>query len=453
MKKLISTGLTAVLTISLLVSGMGTAAAAGAGKEIYTVNFKGNTLPSHVQKIIQDTGGSLVKSDAELAYVQAVSNDPQFLRNIRKNPSVEDAGRTLKVVQEAAVEKAALEADDAHPIYDQYQWDIKQVTQEGASYQLPKGKGTRDVVVAVIDTGIDLEHPDLKANIVDAKSFVPGENAQDYDGHGSHVAGSIAGNGKALGIGPELGIAALKVFPKDGGGASTASIAEALKYAADQDYDVVNMSLGSYAYLQDPAYDTNDIRADINLFKKAIAYAHKKGVTIVGSAGNASADISSPGKLSRYLFDENGATHRDPASNLLIRVSAGSKGKTLTFYSNYGVGKIDVMAPGGDLGPNYDPVNKTGRDNAYLCYSTVPVVDSNYQIIGHGYAGYAGTSMAAPKVAGIAGVIIAKHGKNKLSPAQVKSIIQQSAEDIYKNGYDAESGFGLANALNALQYR
>lgn len=452
MKKLATVGLAATLSMALLFPTMSVKAADSTEKTTtYTVNFKGNSLPSNVKELVQQAGGTVVQASSELSYVQAVSDNPNFLSNIRNVQAVEDAGRTMYMKQEkeAYVEKFEGSVEGSHPIYDAYQWDIKQVTENGASFGI--SKGTKDIVVGVIDTGIDLEHPDLKGNIVDAKSFVLGEpSAQDRDGHGSHVAGSIAANGKALGIGPELGIAGLKVFGDDGN-ATTASIVEALHYAADHDFDVVNMSLGGYNYLQNPETDTNDVRADMNLFKKGIAYATKKGVTVVGSAGNAGADIHNPAKLTDFMYeDSNGATHRDPASNLLIRVSAGNAQKLLTFYSNYGQGKIDVMAPGGDLGPNYDPTTGQGRDRSYLCLSTVPELDSNGNVVGHGYAYYAGTSMASPKVAGVAGVIIAKHGKNKLTPAQVKQMIEQSAEDIYKQGKDAESGSGYVNAYKAL---
>ncbi|GGE04157.1 serine protease [Marinithermofilum abyssi] len=441
----------AVLAVSVFMGGAVPVVKA-APQKTYLINFKGDYLPSNARSLVEKANGKVLKADEALGYIEAASGDTRFLENIRQETEVANANEELVLYQKGTIAKEPLEGNTEHPLYEQYQWDIKQVTQDGQSYQLPGGKGSKNVVVAVIDTGIDMEHPDLKANIVEAKSFVPGESPQDVEGHGSHVAGSIAANGNVLGIGPELGIASLKVFPKDGG-APTSWIVDAIRYAADQDYDVINMSLGDYLFLQDPNRDTSDITADINLFKKAIAYAHNKGVTIVGSAGNANADISKPGQLSRYLFDENGATKRDPASNLLIRVAAGNKSKQRTFYSNYGNGKIDVMAPGGDLGPHYDPITKTGRDPSYLCLSTVPVVDQQGNVIGHGYARYAGTSMAAPKVAGVAGVIIAKHGKNQLSPSQVKSIIQQSSEDIYKTGYDAESGFGYVNAVSALRHR
>ncbi|MDN7228171.1 S8 family serine peptidase [Planococcus sp. N064] len=99
------------------------------------------------------------------------------------------------------------------------------------------------------------------------------------------------------------------------------------------------------------------------------------------------------------------------------------------------------MAPGGDLGPNYNPATGAGRDNSYLSYATIP---------GGKYGYKAGTTIASPKVAGLAGVIIAQHGKDKLKPAQVKHIIQSSSEDVFKTGYDKYSGFGLIDAVDAL---
>lgn len=114
---------------------------------------------------------------------------------------------------------------------------------------------------------------------------------------------------------------------------------------------------------------------------------------------------------------------------------------------------IDVMSPGGDRGPNYDPDTKTGGDDTYLCLSTVPIFDAKGNPVGHGYGWKAGTSMTSPKVAAVAGLIISKHGKNALKPNQVKQIIHRSAEEINKKGYDAESGFGLINAVNALNHQ
>ncbi|AZU62711.1 S8 family serine peptidase [Neobacillus mesonae] len=413
----------------------------------YIVVFKDESkLPSGYEALLTKAGGKVQQKLDKLGAVEVSSNNPNFLSEVRKSSLVAEAGVENKVYAETPAveasvtyaEAAAVKAD----LYEQFQWDIKQVTNNGESWTLQGGTGKPvsgdDIVVAVIDTGIDYTHPDLKENYAYGKSFVPGySDPKDENGHGTHVAGSIAAKGRTLGIGPDLKVASYRVFGPTGS-ASTADIAEALMTAADDNVDVVNMSLGGYDWFQDPEYATKDVVADVNMFNRAIQYAIQKGVTVVGSAGNNAVDISSPGKLSG---DDKGATHRSPSNQNMIRVSAGGQLKNLAYYSNYGVGKIDVMAPGGDLGPNYNPETKEGRDNSYLCLATVPG--------GWGYK--AGTSMAAPKVAALAGVIIAQHGKDQLKPAQVKSIILQSAEDIFNPGYDEKSGNGLINAINALK--
>ncbi|MDZ5471531.1 S8 family serine peptidase [Bacillus sp. 31A1R] len=414
----------------------------------YIVVFKDQEkLPSGYESLVSKAGGQIEYKLEKLGAVEVSSENPNFLNEIKKSSLVSQAGAENKLYPETPAIEEALTAEELESagadLYQTLQWDIKQVTNNGESWKLPNGTGKPssgdDIVVAVIDTGIDYNHPDLKENYAYGKSFVPGyPDPMDQNSHGTHVAGSIAAKGRTMGVGPDLKVAAYRVFGPTGG-ASTAHIADALMTAADDNVDVVNMSLGGYDWYQDPAYATKDIVADVLLFNRAIQYAIKKGVTVVGSAGNNGVDLKSPGQLSG---DDKGATHRSPSNQGLIRVSAGGQMKNLAFYSNYGVGKIDVMAPGGDLGPNYNPATGTGRDNTYLCLATIP---------GGGYGYKAGTSMAAPKVAALAGIIIAKHGKDNISPAQVKHIIQASSEDVFKNGYDAEAGHGLINAVNALK--
>ncbi|MFG6494769.1 S8 family serine peptidase [Fictibacillus sp. UD] len=445
--KFMASALALTLGASVALSGSPFLAKAEVGQEKkYIVIFKDQAkLPTNFGADISKAGGQIEAKLDKLGAVEVVSTNPNFLSQIKKSSTVLDAGvQNIVYPETAAIEAQAMvtEAATGADLYETLQWDIKQVTGDGASWKLPGGTGKsvdgNDIVVGVIDTGIDYNHPDLKDNYAYGKSFVPGyKDAIDENGHGTHVAGSIAAKGRTMGVGPDLKVAAYRVFGPTGG-AETSHIAEALMTAADDNVDVVNMSLGGYDWFQNPDYATKDTVADVRLFNRAIQYAIQKGVTVVGSAGNNAVDISSPGKLSG---DDNGATHRSPSSQSLIRVSAGGQLKNLAFYSNYGVGKIDVMAPGGDLGPNYDPVTKTGRDNTYLCLATVP----------GGYAYYGGTSMAAPKTAALAGVIIAQHGKDKLSPAQVKHVIQSSSEDVFKRGYDGEAGFGLINAVNALK--
>jgi len=444
----------ALATTALMGVGASTASAttttASNVEHTYLVVFKqAHKLPDNFQALIEQAGGKTKRVLHHVGAVQVVSSNPAFSDTIRKASEVQDVGVENHLYPEAPVEREAFTpaagATAANDLYTQYQWDIKQVNGNGAAWSLPGGTGQsangQDIVIGVIDTGIDYTHPDIKANYAYGKSFVPGiSSPMDQDGHGTHVAGSIAANGRVLGVGPNLKVAAYRVFGPTGG-ASTADIAAALMTAADDNVDVVNMSLGGYDWLQDPQYATKDVVADIRLFNRAIQYAVQKGVTVVGSAGNAAQDITSPGRNSRDLNDGNGATHRSPSSQLLIRTSSGGQELNLAYYSNYGVGKIDVIAPGGDFGTAWLATgDRTLRDGNKRCLSTVP----------GGYAWYIGTSMAAPKTAGLAGLIIAQHGKDALSPAQVKHIIQSSATDLFKPGYDGESGFGLINAVNAL---
>ncbi|KAA0546316.1 S8 family serine peptidase [Bacillus sp. BGMRC 2118] len=446
-KKLISGALTATLSAAAFLGSFGVSAHAQSVEKDYLVVFKNEaSLPSNYLDVIKKHGGEVEKSLPKLGAVKVSSDNPEFLAEMKKNSAVLDVGSENLLYPEAPAAVEAIDRDfvssEANDLYNTYQWDIKQVTNNGASWKMEGGTGEstngKDIVVAVVDTGIDYTHPDLKKNYAYGKSFVPGyPDAMDQNGHGTHVAGSIAGNGRVLGIGPELKVAAYRVFGPTGG-ASTSDIADALMTAADDNVDVVNMSLGGYDWFQNPDYATKDTVADVRLFNRAIQYAINKGVTVVGSAGNNGVDLSSPGKLSG---DDNGATHRSPSSQTMIRVAASGEANNLTYYSNYGVGKIDVIAPGGDYGLKWlETGNTADRDRNKLALSTVP----------GGYAFYAGTSMAAPKAAGLAGVIIAKHGKDVLSPSQVKHIIQNSADDWFKPGYDGESGFGAINAVNAL---
>lgn len=447
-KGIVAGALSLALCASTVFSGVSLTSQAQTVEQKYIVVFKDqDKLPSGYENLVTRAGGNVQYKLEKLGAVEVSSSNPHFLNEIKKSSLVSQAGvQNVLYPEGPAIEEAVPSLESAAAgadLYESLQWDIKQVTNNGESWNLPGGTGKPvsgdDIVVAVIDTGIDYNHPDLKENYAYGKSFVPGySDPMDENSHGTHVAGSIAAKGRTMGVGPDLKVAAYRVFGPTGG-AATAHIADALMTAADDNVDVVNMSLGGYDWFQDPAYATKDIVADVLLFNRAIQYAIKKGVTVVGSAGNNGVDLKSPGQLSG---DDKGATHRSPSSQGLIRVSAGGQLKNLAFYSNYGVGKIDVMAPGGDLGPNYNPATGAGRDNTYLCYATIP---------GGGYGYKGGTSMAAPKVAALAGIIIAKHGKDKISPAQVKHIIQSSTEDVFKKGYDEYSGHGLINAVNALQ--
>lgn len=275
------------------------------------------------------------------------------------------------------------------------QWNLRSIKVESA-WDETKGSG---VTVAVIDTGISIV-PDLK----DTK-FVPGYDfvndqveATDDSGHGTHVAGTIAqstnNNYGVAGIAYEASLMPLKVLSAFGGG-TVADIAEAIKFAADHDADVINMSLGGGGESQ--------------LLKEAIAYAYEKGVVVVAAAGNANQNAASyPARFPHVI----GVAALD---------AAGEKAP----YSNFGAG-VDISAPGG-----------SGTGAGGILQETIQPETGKAVFVG-----FQGTSMAAPHVAGVAALVKAA---GIAEPDQVLNVLQKSSLVIQD---DALNYFG-AGQLDA----
>ncbi len=278
------------------------------------------------------------------------------------------------------------------------QWNLRSINIESA-WDETKGDG---ITVAVIDTGVT-KVPDLKqTKFVKGYDFVADrEDARDDNGHGTHVAGTIAqstNNGYGVaGIAYQAKIMPLKVLAKSGGG-TVADIAEAIRFAADNGADVINMSLGGGGASQ--------------VMQEAIDYAHNKGVTIVAAAGNASQNSSS--YPARYPH--------------VISVSALDAAGVKAPYSNYGAG-VDLAAPGG---------SETGK----IIQETIN--SSNGQAI---FAGFQGTSMASPHVAGVAALIKAS---GISEPDEIESILKQSARKVKEDPLN-HFGAGHLDAGAALQ--
>lgn len=246
-------------------------------------------------------------------------------------------------------------------LYEAFQWDIKRVTNDGASFGL--STGSHDVVVAVIDTGIYPEHPDLSDNLLPgSQNFVPAggfldlepyetgdpDDFMDRHGHGTHVAGAVAANGRILGVGPDLGFRAYKVF-----GASSAFsewIWAAIIAAADDGVDVINMSLGGLSvmgqvFLIDP--DTGEKLAPLGNdsaiyvgWLRAVQYASQRDVIVVSSAGNTGLSATRKTEHTEMLNDfwaevglpfmAEGATFVTPAGlPEVVSVSATGPDETL----------------------------------------------------------------------------------------------------------------------------
>jgi len=406
-----------------------------AAKE-YLVLFRQDKLPQDYKQIIEAAGGSVQAAIPQTGTVLARSGNGDFISALAAKGEVEEAGLNTAIALETGSFKPLATTSLAPPIpgdlYRMFQWDIQRVGGTPATWA--KQPGNHQVVVAVVDTGIDALHPDLAGNYLYGKSFVPGyaNGGEDGFGHGTHVAGTIAANGRVNGVGPGLGLASYRVF--DPAGQSTVGIvAQAIVAAADDGADVINLSLEGYA-----AKAYKESLAEYLVLQKAVGYARQRGATVVAAAGNQGFDLQ---KKTQLIPSLRGPLVEIPAGIPgVLGVSATNKSDGLTFYSNYGIPVIDVTAPGGDLGPDFDPVTMTGEiDFLAMNLSTAP---------GGGYSWLVGTSMAAPKVSAVAGLIVARHGK--IGPDRVAAVLQKTSQDLGKPGRDPYFGFGMVDALAAV---
>lgn len=306
--------------------------------------------------------------------------------------------------------------------YYSLQWNL----QAGGINAEPAWDSTQGsgVVVAVIDTGVAYEDyresffrryylaPDLAGT-----TFVPGydfvnndTHPNDDNGHGTHVAGTIAqSTNNSLGVAGVAYAASLmpiKVLNSKGSG-SYADVADGIYWAVDNGANIINLSLGG--------------GASSSALEEAVNYAARNNVLVVAAAGNdGDSEISYP---ARY-----------PAA---VAVGATRIDKTLSYYSNFG-NDLDVVAPGGDL--NVDQ-NDDGYGDGILQQTFGSRPDK------WGYYFYQGTSMASPHVAGVAALV---RSVGLTDATQIRSIIETTAEDLGSAGWDSIYGWGLVNADGAV---
>ncbi len=344
---------------------------------------------------------------------------------LRADPRVEAADTVHyfhtpqdEMVTPHPVDLAAAPAEDSNrwkpndPRYGE-QWNFRMVKAEEA-WESTKGKGA---IVAVIDTGVayaDTKKGKRARDFADTQ-FVPGYDfvnkdayPNDDNGHGTHVAGTIAestDNGEGVaGLAFQCKIMPLKVLSGSGSGSSR-DIAEAIRWAADHGANVINMSLGG------PFPD--------ELTKSACAYAKKKGVAIVCAAGNSGRE---------------GVGYPAAFPDCIAISSVGPDGK-LSYYSTFGK-QVALAAPGGD--------KQKGGDAGAILQNTV-LSDDNGTMQDDYYA-FQGTSMASPHAAAVAALIVSQGVKD---PSEIKSILQKSAQRT--DGPKTQYGAGILNAAAAAQ--
>jgi subtilisin family serine protease len=333
-------------------------------------------------------GGTLIKQFSDLHYAVVKVKDKQNLDKIISN--YHRFNKVVSVTPSTYYKPLAL---DDPKVTDQYQIDLLHL----AKAQALAGKSK--VIVAVIDQGIDSNHPDLKDRLLPSYNVVNPINPGAPDIHGTHVAGIIAadkGNGiGGYGVNPNAKILPIDVFDRQGD-ASDYAIAQGILYAINNGAKVINLSLGSS--MPSP------------LIEEAIKKAIAKNVTVVAAAGNSGDETLS------YPAAYEG----------VLSVGAIDKEKKLASYSSFGT-SIDVVAPGDEI------------------YSTIYEYEKKSS-----YRKLSGTSMASPMVAGAASLLLTKYPK--LTPFQVEYILEHTAEDLGDKGFDIKYGNGLINPLAALQF-
>ena len=308
---------------------------------------------------------------SQAEHVYTIKGDRTLLDKLSKS----SLGQDVESIEPNYIYHTSVAPND--PLYSK-QWHLLNIHAEQA-WEENRGKG---VVVAIIDTGVS-KVPDLaNTEFVSGYDFVNDRvTADDDNGHGTHVAGTVAqstnNNYGVAGIAFEAKIMPLKVLSGSGGG-TISDIAEAIRFAADNRADVINMSLGGGGESQ--------------VMKDAIDYAHRKGVVIIAAAGNENAESAS--YPARYAH--------------VIGVAASDAQGERAEFSNYGAG-VDIAAPGGGHGSK-------------IWQETIDP-ETNTPII----SGFQGTSMAAPHVAGVAALIKSVGVKE---PDEIREILQQSVRKI-----------------------
>jgi thermitase len=266
--------------------------------------------------------------------------------------------------------------------------------------------GTPNTVVCIIDSGVDMGHPDLKAKIVPESYNVLDHNNKPMDdhGHGTHCAGIAAAladnNEGGTGVAPGVGLMSVKVLDAAGRG-NDATIAEGIVYAADHGAKVASMSLGLYKRSK--------------VIEDALQYALDHDVVLVASAGNNNAEN-----------DPTTAPHLPSTYPGVIEVAATDAQDKKASFSNYGK-TVSVAAPGVDI------------------LSTLPTYDVGRPL---NYGKMSGTSMASPFVAGLAGLVRSQFPD--LNREQVRARIEASADDLGAAGLDPFYGHGRVNGLKAV---
>ncbi len=380
----------------------------------------GRSVQSSVRSILRSIGAERVLISLEGARISKIMPFPGLGMTVQ---AIIDYLSSLPGVEYAERDKRVFALGTPNDEYfDPYQWNFLQLLMPSV-WDIQTGNST--IVVAVIDSGVDQTLSDFaKTAFVPGYDFVNDDiDPTDDNGHGSHVAGTIAQSTNnsigAAGMAYGVSIMPIKVLNADGIGDS-GDVVDGIRWAVDNGADVINLSLGaaqSYQHERD-----------------AVKYAYEKGAVVVAAAGNDNNSVSYPAAYDDYV----------------LAVGASKYDKARAPYSNYGP-SLDVVAPGGYLFDSLGRANDQNDDDYPdgILQQTVgndPRTPSDDLV--PGYFFFEGTSMASPHVAALAALMLSRNPN--LSPEEVYATIRTSADDLGDPGRDDYYGYGLINPTVAL---
>lgn len=467
------------LATSLVTAGANASAVAvdpprdvcsSSGAELrYLVLFAPGTSEPAATSEITTACGVLSVYYPQIAVGVANSADDEFadLMGTDRAFSAERVLRDSGKSGEATVTTDPATVDDTDRTAEQ--WDMTMIGADRARRITP---GSKDVLVGVLDSGVDPNHPDLTGALDPAASAgclsgradpTPAAWEPTASPHGTHVAGTIAaaddGRG-TTGVAPGVRIASVKVVDDNGYILPEYAVC-GLMWATANGMKVTNNS-----YFVDPWLMTCDRDSEHVVYesvRRAVDYATSHGVLTVAAATNEGADLAAP---SGTASDPSSSSRRtlDASCKVLpaglrgvVAVSSVGRDELKASYSSYGLGVVDVAAPGGETKPQaYDPSGVKQEDDACVL-STVP----------DGYETMCGTSMATPHVTGVAALLASEHPA--ATPQTLTKMLTEQADplpcpsdydldgtgaqDAYCTGYEPYNGFyghGLVNALAAV---